>query len=475
MTKRKKTTKKRGRPKKKTTKKRKKPKKKTISKKKPKRKTIARKREPKKKTASKRKKTKKRTTRKSAKPAKRKTSKRKKKPLKRTKKRGRPRKKPAKKRKPRKKTAKTRKSKKSKPRKKKSVISDQLIQRLVERARYRGFITLTEIMKEAPNAEKDVQGLEDLYKELEKSNIKVIERKELLNIPDQEKKKKKKKEIAQRLPRIDSIQMYLQEIGQYKLLTAEEEVELAKRIEKNDESARERLTRSNLRLVVSIAKRYVGRSPNLTLLDLIQEGNIGLFKAVEKFDYRKGYKFSTYATWWIRQGITRALADQARTIRIPVHMVETISKFTQVRRRLLQDLGREPMPEEIASEMGLNLDKVRHIQKISQETISLEAPVGDDEKDSTLGEFIQDEKGISPSQDAARRLLKDRLGEILSDLTPRERKILDMRFGLTNGITHTLEEVGKEFGVTRERIRQIEAKALEKVRAHEKLNKLEGY
>ena len=362
-------------------------------------------------------------------------------------------------------------------RKIKALITDEIVQKLVGKSRARGFITLAEIIKEVPKIERDIKGLERLYKELERANIQIIERTEFLEIDTEEKgtKKTKKKDFAEDLPKIDSIQMYLKEIGKFSLLTAEEEVELAKRIEKDDESARERSTRSNLRLVVSIAKRYVGRSPNLGLLDLIQEGNIGLFKAVEKFDYRRGYKFSTYATWWIRQAITRALDDQSRTIRIPVHMVETISKYTQVKRRLLQDLGREPMPEEISSEMGISLVKVRHIQKISQETVSLEAPVGSDEEDSTLGEFIEDEKGISPSQDAARRLLKDRLKEILIDLTPREQKILDMRFGLTDGITHTLEEVGREFGVTRERIRQIEAKSLEKVRIHQKLKRLEGY
>lgn len=360
---------------------------------------------------------------------------------------------------------------------KKPIITDELIQKFIKKCRDRGFITLAEIVKETPRVEKDIEGLEKLYKALEDANIQIIERTEFLESPTEEKesKKLKKKYFTEDLPKIDSIQMYLKEIGKFSLLIAEEEVELAKRIERNDESARERLTRSNLRLVVSIAKRYVGRSPNLSLLDLIQEGNIGLFKAVEKFDYRKGYKFSTYATWWIRQAITRALADQSRTIRIPVHMVETISKYTQVRRRLLQDLGREPMPEEIASEIGLSLAKVHHIMKISQETISLEASVGDDEEDSTLGEFIEDEKEISPSQGAARRLLKDRLREILVDLTPREQKILDMRFGLTDGISHTLEEVGREFGVTRERIRQIEAKSLDKIRTHEKLKKLHGY
>ncbi len=377
------------------------------------------------------------------------------------------------------KTKKRKRAKKAKKaRKAKVLVTEEIIQKLIHRSRSRGFITMAEIVREVPKVERDIEGLEKLYKRLDEANIKVIEKTEFLQViaPEEKKgKQSKKKGFTDELSQIDSIQMYLKEIGKFALLSGEEEVELAKRIEKGDEIAREHLTKSNLRLVVSIAKRYVGRSPNLGLLDLIQEGNIGLFKAVEKFDYRKGYKFSTYATWWIRQAITRALADQARTIRIPVHMVETISKFTQIRRRLLQDLGREPMAEEIASEMGVSLAKIHHIMKISQETISLEAPVGEDEEDSTLGEFIEDEKGLSPFQDAARRLLRSRLNEILVDLTPREQKILDMRFGLTDGISHTLEEVGKEFKVTRERIRQIEAKALDKIRTHGKLKKLHGY
>jgi RNA polymerase primary sigma factor len=265
--------------------------------------------------------------------------------------------------------------------------------------------------------------------------------------------------------------MYLKEIGEIPTLTPEEEKELAKRIEKGDKLAREKLINANLRLVVSIAKKYVGKSPYMTFLDLIQEGNIGLFRAVEKFDWRKGYKFSTYATWWIRQAITRALADQARTIRIPVHMVELLTKFNQVKRRLLQDLGREPLPEEIASEMGIEVDKVHHLIKISQGTVSLETPVGEDEED-TLSEFIEDEKIPLPSVEAARTLIREKLSEILDDLSPREKKILEMRFGLKDGISHTLEEVGKEFGVTRERIRQIEAKALEKLREHREIKKL---
>jgi RNA polymerase primary sigma factor len=273
----------------------------------------------------------------------------------------------------------------------------------------------------------------------------------------------------------DSIQMYLREIGKIPLLTADEEIALAKRKERGDKEAEKKLIEANLRLVVSIAKKFVGKQ--LSLLDLIQEGNIGLFRAVKKFDYRKGYKFSTYATWWVRQAITRALADQSRTIRIPVHMVETINRFQQVERRLLQDLGRDPTPEELAAEMGEELDKIRQIIKISQETVSLETSVGDDDDDddSSLSDFIEDNKSVTPSQAAARELLRDYIRKVMTDLSPREQKILEMRFGLADGVTHTLEEVGKEFDVTRERIRQIEAKALEKIQQYDIAGKLKDY
>ena len=350
----------------------------------------------------------------------------------------------------------------------KRVFLEDRLQQLIAKGKTRGFITPSEILYFFPEVEKDVKGLEKLYENLEKSGIEVKEAKELLEIEEL-----KKSTAGQ--AKIDSIQMYLKEIGQTPFLTANGEKELAKRIEKGDEEAKKKLAKANLRLVVSIAKRYIGRSPNLTFLDLIQEGNLGLFRAVEKFDWRRGYKFSTYATWWIRQAISRALADQARTIRIPVHMVETLSKYNQARRRLLQDLGREPLPEEIAAEMGIEVEKVYHLMRISQEAVSLETPIGDDEEDSILAEFVEDEKTVSPSLEAARTLLRARLKEILIDLTPREQKILEMRFGLDDGITHTLEEVGNEFGVTRERIRQIEAKSLERIREHQKLKKLKGY
>ena len=356
-------------------------------------------------------------------------------------------------------------------RRRKELITPEKIEKLIARGRERGFITESEILKLIPRIEEDISGLENVFEELKNNNIKIIEAVEFLG----ENKEKFKSKTTIKLEGFDNVQMYLREIGQVPLINAQEEIKLAKLIEQDNEEARQKLTQANLRLVVSIAKRYIGRSRNLSLLDLIQEGNIGLFKAVEKFDYHKGYKFSTYATWWIRQAITRALADQSRTIRIPVHMVETISKYTQIKRNLLQDLGREPLPEEIAAEMDQPIEKIRQIMKISQETISLETPIGDENEESSLGEFIPDEKSISPDKIAARKLLGRRLKEILVDLSPREQKILKMRFGLKDGITHTLEEVGQEFGVTRERIRQIEAKALERIRQHDDLDKLKGY
>lgn len=355
----------------------------------------------------------------------------------------------------------------------KKEFTEDKVDGILRKGRERGFITYAEILNVFPHIEYNVIFLEDLYGRLEAAGVDVLEGQELLDVggkPGKKGAKDRHEDVA-----TDSVQMYLREIGRIPLLKAEEEKELARRIETGDEDAKNKLAQANLRLVVSIAKKYVGRSHNLTMLDLIQEGTLGLFRAVEKFDWRKGYKFSTYATWWIRQAITRALADQARTIRIPVHMVETISKYQQVRRRLTQDLGRDPLAEELAAEMNIEVEKIHHIQQISQDTVSLEAPVGEDDEDSMLGDFIEDEKMLTPSQEAANRLLKDHIREIMVDLMPREQKILRMRFGLDDGITHTLEEVGKEFGVTRERIRQIEAKALEKIRGHEKIIKLKGY
>jgi RNA polymerase primary sigma factor len=375
-----------------------------------------------------------------------------------------------------------RKSKPKKPAKKQIkskkpvVISEASVQALIEKGRARGFVTHAEMLAMFPNIEKDISGLETLYERLEGLNINVIESSKVFDEKEAkvyEEKKRIETEFDDSAS--DSVQMYLKEIGKYPLLHGEEEVELAKRIERGDEAARSKLAVSNLRLVVSIAKKYVGRSANLSLLDLIQEGNIGLFKAVEKFDFHKGFKFSTYATWWIRQAITRALADQGRTIRIPVHMVETINKYQQVVRRLVQDLGRDPLPEEVAAEMGVEVDKIRHIIKISQDTVSLEAPVGDEDDDSSLANFVPDEDTISPAVSAQRMINKKHVTEIVNDLTPREQKILDMRFGLTDGVTHTLEEVGRVFSVTRERIRQIEAKALDKIRQHGKIDKLKNY
>lgn len=345
---------------------------------------------------------------------------------------------------------------------------------LIKKGKERGYITYSEILKEFPHVEDDVNFLDELYERFTTSGIDILEGGMLEDATDQYLATRNIK--GRDSSTYDSIQIYLREIGQYPLLTASEERELAQRIDASDDEARNILARSNLRLVVSIAKKYVGRSPDLTLLDLIQEGNLGLFKAVDKFDWKKGYKFSTYATWWIRQAITRALADQSRTIRIPVHMVETIAKYKQVSRRLAQVLGRDPQPEEIAVEMGVEVDKIYQIEKINQDTLSLENPIGSDDDDrSTLGDFIADDKIPSPVQESSERILGEQVRDILEDLSPKERKILEMRHGLLDGVYHTLEEVGKEFGVTRERIRQIEAKALEKIRTHEKSRRLKSY
>ena len=362
------------------------------------------------------------------------------------------------------------KSAKAKALNQKALTAEQLI----EKGKERGYVTYSEILKSFPHVEDDVSFLESLYERLAGAGVDVLEGGMLEDAADEYLATRNIKD--RHSTNYDSIQIYLREIGQYPLLTAAEERELAKRIEKNDVEARNILARSNLRLVVSIAKKYVGRSPDLTLLDLIQEGNLGLFRAVDKFYWKKGYKFSTYATWWIRQAITRALADQSRTIRIPVHMVETIAKYKQVSRRLAQVLGRDPQPEEIAVEMGIEPEKVYQIEKINQDTLSLENPVGSDDDDrSTLGDFIPDDKIRSPMQESSERILSEQVREILGGLSPKERKILEMRHGLMDGVYHTLEEVGREFGVTRERIRQIEAKALEKIRTHDKARHLKSY
>jgi len=352
------------------------------------------------------------------------------------------------------------------------------VEALIKLGRERGYITYDEIIREFPTIEDNMFLLEEIYERFSVAGIDVLEGGGMLEDNSAQLVLERKKLQNRRADSgYDSVQMYLREIGQYPLLNGDQEKELAKRILQEDDEARNILARSNLRLVVSIAKKYVNRSPDLTLLDLIQEGNLGLFKAVDKFDYTKGYKFSTYATWWIRQAITRALADQSRTIRIPVHMVETIAKYKQKVRELSQHLGRDPLPEEIAAEMGIEVDKIYIIQKINQDTVSLESPVGeDDDERSTLGSFIADETISSPDQDASRRILSEQMGSILDELSPKERKILEMRNGLTDeGICFTLEEVGREFGVTRERIRQIEAKALERIRFHDRAKQLRSY
>jgi RNA polymerase primary sigma factor len=377
------------------------------------------------------------------------------------------------------------------------------IQDLLKKGKEQGFVTNQDLLKAVPNMEEDLVLLDEVYSLFIDLGVDVIENKDVLfwdekddgkvikkeakieklddgidedlddddydeekiehiSIKDRKETKKRKeaeyKEIAN-----DSIRLYLCEIGKVDLLTAKEEIDLARRIAKGDQSAKSKLAEANLRLVVSIAKKYIGRG--LSFLDLIQEGNIGLFRAVEKFDPNRGFKFSTYATWWIRQAITRAIADQARTIRIPVHMVETINKLTHAQRRLVQELGREPLVEELAAEMDIEVKKVRHILKISQDIVSLEAPVGTEE-DSKLGDFIEDDEALSPSDSTNRQLIKENIREMLQYLSPRERKIIEMRFGLKDGVGHTLEEVGQEFHVTRERIRQIEAKVLQKLKEH---------
>lgn len=384
---------------------------------------------------------------------------------------------------PRKKTsaAKKTKAKTQTARRKKVKPTEEQINNLISKGRQRGFITEQEILHVFPEVEEYLDLYDQFLDQLDANGIQIAEYKGglLTNKEDKEDmlskiglgKDKKRFDLSDISE--DSIQMYLREIGKVPLLSTEEELALAKRKERGDVEAEKQLIEANLRLVVSIAKKFVGK--NMTLLDLIQEGNIGLFKAVEKFDYKKGYKFSTYATWWIRQAITRSLADQSRTIRIPVHMVETINKFMQVQRRLIQDLGREPLPEEIAAEMGEPIEKVRHIINISQETISLETSVGEDEEDSTLEDFIEDVKNMTPDRSAALELLRDYVKDIIGELSPREQKILEMRFGLTDGVAHTLEEVGKEFDVTRERIRQIEAKAIEKIKQHGQIDRLRDF
>lgn len=350
---------------------------------------------------------------------------------------------------------------------------DTDMDKLLHKGREQGFISQEEILAKFPDLEDNIEKIDELYATLSEQGIEVVDSKEKIwgddagADADHDLSFDDISELAD-----DSVRMYLREIGRIPLLTWEEEVDLAKKIGKGDNQAKKRLAEANMRLVVSIAKRYIGRG--LDLLDLIQEGNTGLIRAVEKFDYNRGFKFSTYATWWIRQAITRAIADQARTIRIPVHMVETINKLIRTQRKLLQELGREPLPEEIAIEMGIEVEKVHHILKISQEPVSIEAPVGEEE-DSRLADFIEDRESISPDEAATYELLKEHINEVLALLTPREQKILRMRFGLDDGRSHTLEETGQEFGVTRERIRQIESKALQKLKKHRESKKLRDY
>lgn len=359
---------------------------------------------------------------------------------------------------------------------------DQVKDQLVEQGKKRGVLTYKEIMERLSTFDQDSDQIDEYFEYLNDQGIEVINETEeeghdeiapqQSDGDDSDDYSFDDLSVPPGVKINDPVRMYLKEIGRVPLLSAEEEIELAERIEQGDEEAKRRLAEANLRLVVSIAKRYVGRG--MLFLDLIQEGNMGLIKAVEKFDYRKGFKFSTYATWWIRQAITRAIADQARTIRIPVHMVETINKLIRVSRQLLQELGREPSPEEIAEKMDLTPEKVREIMKIAQEPVSLETPIGE-EDDSHLGDFIEDQDALAPSDAAAYELLKEQLEDVLDTLTEREENVLRLRFGLDDGRTRTLEEVGKVFGVTRERIRQIEAKALRKLRHPSRSKRLKDF
>jgi len=344
-----------------------------------------------------------------------------------------------------------------------------VVKNLIEKGKKNGTLTYKEIMDEIENIDLGPEQIEKIYEVLESMGIEVIGD---MNNNEEEQEEEIDLSVPEGIAIDDPVRMYLKEIGKVPLLTSEEEIALAQRLEAGDQYAKKKLAEANLRLVVSIAKRYVGRG--MLFLDLIQEGNLGLIKAVEKFDYRKGYKFSTYATWWIRQAITRAIADQARTIRIPVHMVETINKLIRVQRQLLQELGRDPFPEEISKVMDLPVEKVREIQKIAQEPVSLETPIGEEE-DSHLGDFIPDDEAPAPAEAAAFTMLKEQLINVLDTLTPREEKVLRLRFGLDDGRARTLEEVGKEFNVTRERIRQIEAKALRKLRHPSRSKKLKDY
>ena len=342
-----------------------------------------------------------------------------------------------------------------------------LVKKLIEKGKKSGALTYKEIMDELDEIDLSPDQIEKIYEVLESMGIEVIS-----DIEQESVEEDLDLSVPEGIAIDDPVRMYLKEIGKVPLLSSEEEIELANRIENGDQYAKKKLAEANLRLVVSIAKRYVGRG--MLFLDLIQEGNLGLIKAVEKFDYRKGFKFSTYATWWIRQAITRAIADQARTIRIPVHMVETINKLIRIQRQLLQELGRDPLPEELSKHMDMPVDKVREILKIAQEPVSLETPIGEEE-DSHLGDFIPDDDAPAPAEAAAFTMLKEQLINVLDTLTPREEKVLRLRFGLDDGRARTLEEVGKEFNVTRERIRQIEAKALRKLRHPSRSKKLKDY